>query len=141
MHELNHTPCIMNQTIEPSIACFSTNIVFETNYRLDVLQNVPTFHGHVVQGFHALLDFVSHLYTHLAILWRRCCPSQWYILICWRTRSFSLDVKPTPNSPIVCRLTFEHSPKISTSPMSLGSTFEVPKVLEESTWAWHDTFQ
>ncbi len=32
-------------------------------------------------------------------------------------------------------------PKKSTSPMSLGSTFEFPKVLEESTWAWHDTFQ
>jgi hypothetical protein len=25
--------------------------------------------------------------------------------------------------------------------MSLDSTFEFPKVLEESTWAWHDTFQ
>jgi hypothetical protein len=58
----------MKQIVEPSIACLSTNIAFETNYGFDVPQNVPTFHGHVVQGFHALLDLVSHLYTHLAML-------------------------------------------------------------------------
>ncbi len=48
---------------------------------------------------------------------------------------------PHPTPLFVCKLTLEHSQKISTSPMSLDSTFEFPKVLEESTWAWHDTFQ
>jgi hypothetical protein len=68
MHKLNHTPCIMKQIVEPSIARLSTNIVFEINHRFDVPQNVPTFHGHVLQGFLTLLDLVSHLYTQLAIL-------------------------------------------------------------------------
>jgi hypothetical protein len=34
--------------VEPTIACFSTNISLEANYRSNIHQNVPTFHMHDV---------------------------------------------------------------------------------------------
>jgi hypothetical protein len=37
---------IIKQNVKYPIACLSTNIDLETNYK-SIPQNVPTFHGHV----------------------------------------------------------------------------------------------
>ncbi len=64
IHKLNHTPCIMKQIVQPPIAC---NIGLEVNYRLDVPQNVPIFHGHVSQCFFLNSDVVPFIHAHLDI--------------------------------------------------------------------------
>jgi hypothetical protein len=57
MHKPNHMPCIVKQIVEPPTTCFSTNIGLEVEYRYNLPQNVPTFHGRV--SYKAF----SHFYT------------------------------------------------------------------------------
>ncbi len=96
MHEPSHTLCIVKQIVESPIACLFTYIGLEANYKSNIPQNVPIFHGHVSQ-------FFSHIFGHSTTCTRpsshilkRCWPSQWYLLAFWRTQSFSWMSIPYP---------------------------------------------
>jgi hypothetical protein len=51
----------MHHEIAPSTTWLFINIDLGVDYRCNVPQNVPTFHGHVSQGFFTILDVIPHV--------------------------------------------------------------------------------
>jgi hypothetical protein len=64
MPKLDHTPHTKKQILEPIFAFHATNIMVGTICKFVKPQNGPTFHEHVIQGFHLLQ--VKH-YLHSSI--------------------------------------------------------------------------